>query len=103
MFAPPPKEQSTLYNPVNFANSITGEDNITSSEAKNLFASKNGNDLFTAIQSFNSPVALNSGLLVDGTTISNTNLLKLNTEQVITQNPALSGTNTLVASRLSRT
>jgi hypothetical protein len=101
MSAPPPKEFSSLYNPINFANSISGKDPITSSEANNLFASKNGNNLFTAIQSFNSPVALNSGLLVDGTTITNTNLLKLNTEQVITQNPALSGTNTLVASTFS--
>jgi hypothetical protein len=104
MFAPAPKEQSSLYNPINFQSSISGEDPITSSEAKNLFASKNGSNVFTNIQSFNSPVALNSGLLVDGTNITNTNLLKLNAaEQVITQDPALSGTNTLVASSFSGT
>jgi hypothetical protein len=104
MFASAPKEVSSLYNPINFQSSISGEDPITSSEAKNLFAAKNSSNVFTNIQSFNNPVALNSGLLVDGTSISNsTLLLKLNTEQVITQNPALSGTNALVASTFSGT
>jgi hypothetical protein len=43
-------------------------------------------------------------LLIDGTTITNTNLLKLNAaEQVISQNPALSGTNTLVRTTFSGT
>jgi hypothetical protein len=78
MFAPVPKEQSSLYNPINFQSSISGEDPITSSEAKAIFASKNGNNIFTAIQSFNSPVALNSGILVDGLSIFNSNILKLN-------------------------
>jgi hypothetical protein len=78
MFAPAPKEKSNFYNPVNFSSSILGEDPITSSEAKSLFVSKNGSNIFTNVQSFNSPVALNQGLSIDGTSISNTNLLKLN-------------------------
>jgi hypothetical protein len=103
MFAPAPKEVSSLYNPINFANSM-GEDPITSSEAKDLFAKKDRTNIFTSPQTFSANLTVASS--IEQTNASATSALKNltvvgNCVLPVFTSPSLTAINTNINTKLN--